>query len=124
MVGSEAEKQQLIDELSQLPENELQFQPFPVLQKELDEALAYEIRLEFGLDPEEKEDKKAFDKLLKMLKNQSGEVEVSYLEESMNEPYISAVPTYDFIVPFTTRHLQAPSPFAANLDSYHTTKGR
>lgn len=106
VVGSEAEKTQLVEELAQLPEQELAQQQFPVTQKELNEALEAEVRNEFGLDPEEKEDKKAIKDLVKMMKSQKGEVEVSYLEETINEPYISAVPTYDFIVPFATMHIQ------------------
>jgi hypothetical protein len=72
----------------------------------LDQALEAEIKLEFGLDPDEKEDQDAIKGIMKMMKKQKGEVEVRYLEERINEPYISAVPTYDFIVPFATRGLQ------------------
>jgi hypothetical protein len=106
VVGSEAEKQVRIEELAQLDEQELLSQPFPVLQSELNQALEGEIRAEFGLDPEEKEDKEALKKIMKMLNDTKGEVDVKYLEETINEPYISAVPTYDFVVPFHTRGIQ------------------
>lgn len=106
VVGSEAEKRQIIEEMAQLPPEELPLQQFPVTEDELKQALEFEIQQEFGLNPKEDKDKEAITKLMKMLKDQKGEVVISHLEETINEPYISAVPTYDFIVPFGTRHLQ------------------
>lgn len=107
LVKNETEQKQIIRELKEMPPQMALGQPMPVTMSQLRSALKADAELEFGLSRDEKEDEAALNSLTDLLMGKTRVAEITFLEEKHNEPVVSCIPPYDFIVPWQTLGLQS-----------------